>query len=98
IDDQPAADARPDRDAHDVAAAARRAEPPLAHGGAVGVVVQRRWKLESRRDSLAQRKVTPSQVRCDDDNALFAIEWTGRADADAEKILSRRAGLVDRVE
>ena len=98
IDDDPAADPCADRDADYVAAAARRAKPPLAHGRAVRVVVECRGQAQTRRDAIAQREIAPSEIRRDDDQSLLAIQRSGRADPDPKEIFSRHPGFVDRVE
>ena len=70
-------------------AAARRAQPPFAHRGAVGVVVERGREADALRDAVAQRKVAPPEVGRDDHEPLLAVERTGRAHADAREM--RRA-------
>src|SRR5438045_618908 len=93
VEDQSPADAGSDRDADDVRSAARRALPPFADRRAVRVVVEGRRQIQSLADAIAQRKVSPAEVGCDDDDALVAIERAGRANAAAEEGLSGRVGL-----
>ena len=49
VENEPAADAGADGDADRVARAARRADPPFAEHGAVGVVVERGRQAERGR-------------------------------------------------
>src|SRR5204862_5301156 len=92
------ANAGADRDADDIRAAPGRAEPPLADGRAVRVVVERARNAQPRLDAVAQREIVPAEVRRDDYDALLAVERTGSADADADDVLPGASRLVHRVE
>ena len=98
VDDQTTADAGADRHADDVFPAARRALPPFADRRAVRVVVERDGKAQSFADAIAQRKVLPTEVRSDDDETLFAVQWTRGSHADADDVASVRIRLGERVE
>ena len=64
VDDDPAADAGADRHAHDEPLVATGAEPRLAPGGGVGVVLDDDGQADPLLDLLAQRPVPPAeQVR-----------------------------------
>ena len=62
VDDQPTANAGADRNSNDVRAATRSALPPLTHGRAVRVVVERRGKIQSLGDTVAQLYATPAYL------------------------------------
>ena len=98
VDDQTAADAGADRHPDDVPAAARRALPPFADRRAVRVVVERDGQAQAFADSIAQGEVFPTEVRSDDDESLFTIQWTGRPHADADDVASIRIRLGERIE
>src|SRR6185436_14900110 len=85
-----------DGKADDIHAAASCTLPPLAERCAVGVVVERRGKVEPRRDAIAQREILPAEVRSNQHDA--AIERTRSADADADEIIPARVALLDGIE
>src|SRR6185369_1740735 len=98
VEDQPATDAGADRDPDHVRRAFRGALPPFADGGAVGVIVERRGKIQPLADAVAQGEVAPAEVGGNDDETLVAIQWTGGSDADANEVAPVGARLRDGVE
>src|SRR5262249_4856684 len=98
VDDDAAADAGANRHADDVRSAARRTLPPFADRRTVRVVVERRGKMESFGNPIAQREIPPAEIRRDDHESLLAIERSRRTNADADEITPTRARLRDGVE
>src|SRR5204862_1830185 len=99
IDDDPAADAGPERETDDVVRAARRSAPPLPVDRAVRVVVERCRQAEAFAHAVAQRHVGPAEIGRQQDDAGLGVERTRRADADAfdflSRFLDRRLGKLD---
>ena len=89
VDDDAAADAGADGDADGVAGAARRAPPPLAQDGAVGVVVERGREAEPVRQPRPERHVDPAEVRGQQHDAASGCR-AGRAPPPRSRSTPRR--------
>ena len=80
--DDPAADAGPEREHHEVVLAATGAGPPLADRGRVRVVVEPDRDAEALVHAVAQRRVLERQVDAADDDAVLLVDRRRRAEAD----------------
>ena len=93
LQDQPAADTSPKRNADDVRSADSGATPELAERRAIRVVIEGCIELHSAGDLVSQRKILPPQIWRDDDDSLGPIERARCADADADEIGPLGPGL-----
>ena len=90
--DDPAADAGPEREHHEVVLASPGAGPPLADRGRVRVVVEPDRKPEPLVHPVAQRRVLERQVDAADDDAVLLVDRRRRAEADRRHRLVEQLG------
>ena len=96
VDHDAAADTGAEREADDLPAALRRADPALGLHRAIRVILQRRGDAEAGGEPGAKRQVGPAEVGGQQDDTLGDVERTRCADTDADNI-RLRVGGGDRV-
>ena len=90
--DDPAADAGPEREHHEVVLASAGARPPLADRGRVRVVVEPDRNAEPLVHAVAQRRVLERQVDATDDDTVLLVDRRRRAEADRHHRLVEQLG------
>ena len=81
VQQDPAADARADRETQHVGAAPGGTLPPFPERGTVGVIVEFGLKSETLLEARAERHVGPTEIRSEKHGAGLGIERTRRSDA-----------------
>ena len=78
----PATDTGPEVDHDQMALPPAGAEPPLGPTGGIGIVVDRDGQPDPVEQGVAQRLLTPGQVRREDDGGAISPDEPGGSDAD----------------
>ncbi len=100
VDDDAAADARAEREHHEVVRAASGAEPPLGERGGVAVVLHADGTAEARAELRPQVDVVEREVRRAEQEARSSLEVPGHTDTDRHGVGRVEAldDVVDRSE